>query len=342
MWPSLPFLDQVEILHQEHRPPYDFGLPTPLPDQARVFLSQWQTRSDLEAIYKVKEPCTIDPKMGIVFSNKKVLWGSSDLPYRERNPKFLSHLKKPDRYLEKAISLHHVHGDNYFHFFMFVVCKVMACRTFGLPDSIPFLVNEQTANTPFFKQAISLGLFGNHEIVVQPRKKVFGVEECYLVRTFAVHAPYFDQICEAMGLEEDPADGPPILLVRDETAPNGRTYRNQAELSNFAKDRGFQVFDPGQLPIIDQARIFNRSPLIISPHGAGLTNIIFRRKKPSHLIELFNPGMGSGHYYLIAMEKGFHYASQMTINPVGTSFTANTEVDLSALKAKIDPLMDQL
>lgn len=332
-WPSIPLDEIAETLHRDTRPPYDFGLPDPLPAQARDFLQGWRTRSDLEAIYRLTVPCTIDPKMGIIFAGKRVVWGSSDQPGRERNPRYFSHLKRPHRRLKQAISLHHIHGDNYCHFYLYVVNRALASQKADLPPDIPFLVGEVTARTSAFRQAVDLGLFGEREVIVQSRKEVIGVDECFLVRGFAMHTPYFDEICLRLGLDPEPDDGPPLLLTRDQTAANARLYRNQAELNNLVSTFGFESVDPGQLPLLEQARLFSRTPMIVSPHGAGLINLIFRQKKPCHLVELFNPDMGSGHYYQIARARGFDYTSQMTLKPEGRNFTASTEVDLVALRS---------
>lgn len=336
LWPRVRFDDIGEAIHYETRAAYDDPGPALLPDQAREFLVGWRDVREVEAVYRIRKPCTIDPKMGILFVDGRIAWGSSDLPSRERNPRFLSHIGKPARTLPAAILLHHFHGDNYFHFFLYVLNKACVADTLKLPEEIPFLVPEKTAATPFFKQAQQLGVFGARKVIVQGRKQTFQVAEAYVVRAYFCFKDYLDWICDRLGVPQAAPDGAPLFVARNRSAANGRLFRNQPDIDALARQRGFDVVDPGTLSLAGQVDVFSKAPVIAGAHGAGMTNLIFRRSPPCRIIELFNPGMGSPHYYMLAREKGFAYRNMITRDPVGRSFTASTEVDLEQLAALID------
>lgn len=339
-WPKAELGAFLEPLHLATKAPYADEEPDILPDQARDFLAEWRKTQDVEALYSVRQPCTVDPKMGILFHEGRVLWGSSDQPLRERSPRFLSHLKSGHRTLASAILLHHVHGDNYFHFLLYVMSRVELVDRLGLPKDIPFLVPERTAATSFFKRAKELGAFGAREIVVQGKKEVVHVEKPYLVRAFFCQCRVFDWLADKLGASAPLDDAAPLFVVRRANAANGRTFRNQAEMDDVARSFGFETIDPGDHLLEKQVEIFQNAPIVAGPHGAGLTNILFRRKKPGGLVEIFNPGMGSPHYYMIARERGFSYDSFLAINPVGRAFSASTEVDLGTLRRTIEAALE--
>ncbi|WP_209015344.1 glycosyltransferase family 61 protein [Roseibium limicola] len=332
LWPRNDFARLAHPLQELRKPIASDAGPAILPDQAKTFLREWATREDTEAVYRMVRPCTVDPKMGILFSQGRVLWGSSDQPERERNPRFFSHVKAPARRFPAAILLHHVHGDNYFHFFLYVLSKAAVADLHDVPGNVPLLVPARTAQTAFFHQAQELGVFGDRKVIVQGKQEVVEVETAYVVRAFFNHRPYYDWICQGLRAGGRPEARRRIFVLRGESAANGRQFRNQQEVNTLAVQHGFELIDPGHLSLREQADIFSEAVVIAGAHGAGLTNLIFRTGTQCHIIELFSPSMGSPHYYMLAKELGFTYQSLMTEDPRGRDFTASTQVDLAALE----------
>ena len=338
LWPSADFGNLAEVLYEQTKPPCLDRGPDVLPDQAREYLQNWSKVRDREAVIRLDVPCTVDPKMGILFASGRVLWGSSDQPDRERTPRFFDHLRKPARQIPKAIPLHHVHGDNYFHFFLYVLSRVCVADRFGLPADIPYLVPEKTTQTSFFKQARELGVFAGRELVVQRRKEVIAVDEVYLTRGFWGHKPYFESLCEHLKVPMPQSAEKRIFVLRGASAANGRAFRNQEAVNHLVEAYGFELVDPSQFSFNQQIEIFSQASVIAGAHGAGLTNMIFRRGTPCKIIELFSPLMGSPQYYMLSKELGFDYTSLMTLNPEGRAFKATTEVDLDQLKSVLEGL----
>lgn len=56
-----------------------------------------------------------------------------------------------------------------------------------------------------------------------------------------------------------------------------RKLANEAELEAALADLGFSVVCPGHLSFEDQVRLFRNAEVIVSPHGAGLANVLFCR-----------------------------------------------------------------
>lgn len=54
-----------------------------------------------------------------------------------------------------------------------------------------------------------------------------------------------------------------------------RPMRNEAAVIQEVERRGFEVVTPGSLPLAEQIALFRGANLVVGPHGAGLTNIVF-------------------------------------------------------------------
>lgn len=337
LWPSGDLAALAVPLMRATRPNEDDAGPAILPDQARQYLADRRGKTEEEAVYRLSVPVTVDPKMGILFHRGRVLWGSSDQPERERNPRFFSHLRKPGRVLSEAVLLHHVHGDNYFHFFLYVLSKAAVAEFAGIPDTIPLLVPEGTARTGFFKRAVEAGVFGKRQLIVQGKRDVVRVETAHVVRVWFNDRRYHGWIAERLR-PEAPSGSRRLFVLRGANAANGRQFRNQDKVSALAQAYGFELVDPAGLDLVQQAALFSTAGVLLGAHGAGLTNLIFRAGAPCHIIELFSPTMGSPQYYMLARELGFTYESQMTLAPEGRGFTATTEVDLAELERALKAL----
>ena len=66
---------------------------------------------------------------------------------------------------------------------------------------------------------------------------------------------------------------------------NNRIILNNDELKEFLAKEGFKIIDLNKHSFIEQISLFNRAKIIISIHGAGLTNVIFSKPK-TKIIEI--------------------------------------------------------
>lgn len=54
-----------------------------------------------------------------------------------------------------------------------------------------------------------------------------------------------------------------------------RHVANEPEIASYLESRGFEILRLAGMPLRDQVQAFAQARLIVGPHGAGLTNIIF-------------------------------------------------------------------
>lgn len=82
-----------------------------------------------------------------------------------------------------------------------------------------------------------------------------------------------------------PANYKRIYVSRSMARGTGfRGVLNENEFSRFLSNRGFEVLNLEMMPVAEQILAFANAKLVISPHGAGLTNTLFC--DDAHVIEL--------------------------------------------------------
>ena len=102
-----------------------------------------------------------------------------------------------------------------------------------------------------------------------------------------------------------------ILILRKKQ--HGRFFDNQKELLSFLKQYDFEAVYLEELSFAMQIKLFEQSSIIIAPHGAGLSNLIFANQ--AKVIEVFPEqdiryqyfllsGMMNCDYYFLTAKKG--------------------------------------
>jgi len=339
LWPSRDLARESELLHLRTRK----RIPDPSPQidaapRAKEIYRLWTDEDDYESIRRLHRPVTIDPEMGIVFSDGRIIWGSSDFPARERSARFLAHILPPTRRLDRAILLHHVFGNNYFHFFCYVVAKAHVAATQRLDPAIPLLVPEKTAATRFFREAMEAGVFRDRTVIIQRKREVIEVGEAYLIRAFDCDRTAFEWAKEPLMHGVEPRPETRLFLVRGARATNARPYRNQDELNAIADNLGFEAYDPAEHSLRDQITQFSGATAIAGAHGAGLTNMMFRPDGQCAIMEIYTPDLASPHYVMMAQQRRFAYRWMMATDPIGKNNVASTIVPPEAFRAGLEEL----
>ncbi|WP_188111224.1 glycosyltransferase family 61 protein [Nocardioides antri] len=72
-------------------------------------------------------------------------------------------------------------------------------------------------------------------------------------------------------------DTPTRLYLSRGQQPGARRYLQETELWPRLERRGFVTLDPGTLSVQEQIDVFHNAEVIVSPHGAALTNITWSR-----------------------------------------------------------------
>jgi capsular polysaccharide biosynthesis protein len=76
-----------------------------------------------------------------------------------------------------------------------------------------------------------------------------------------------------------------IFIDRSESKFKHCQFQNNNEIINFLNSKGFTSYKIGKLDFLEQVYLFNNAKIIIGPHGAAFTNIVFCRPK-TNVIEI--------------------------------------------------------
>ncbi|WP_259065421.1 glycosyltransferase family 61 protein [Mucilaginibacter sp. X4EP1] len=87
---------------------------------------------------------------------------------------------------------------------------------------------------------------------------------------------------------------------------SGRKVINEEELLDYLRVLNFKVINPEKLSVAEQAGIFSNADMVIGPHGAGLTNIVFC-KPGTIVVDLFAPEWVNPCYWIIAEHLDLKY-----------------------------------
>lgn len=103
----------------------------------------------------------------------------------------------------------------------------------------------------------------------------------------------------------DPAASGLLYVSRNEAKM--RRVLNEDAMLPALRDLGFEIIRPGEMPLAAQIERFRTAKVVLAPHGAGLTNILFCRPDVT-LIEIFPRGGVHGSMFMrIASQRNFTY-----------------------------------
>lgn len=232
--------------------------------------------------------------------------------------------------LETGISLCDPLASNYVHFLDLILGRVGLAREMGI--DAPLLVSDWVAELPFVR---ALGL---------PLRVIHGpvrVKRLYVIRA-ALDAKRNYEFTRSL-LPTEPQGEDRLLLIR-RAQSTGRGLTNQKEVETVCREFGFDPYDPGAEPLNTER--FARARYIVSPHGAGLANMMFRAGGELAVLELFHEGIIRDHFFILARHYGFDYDCLVAPapRPAMSHHELNTvpyAVDADALRGKLRAMLDR-
>jgi len=101
-----------------------------------------------------------------------------------------------------------------------------------------------------------------------------------------------------------PGGGRRIYISRADAAI--RRVTNEAEIAELLRGHGFEVVTPGRLSFPAQAAAFHSADIVVSPHGAGLANLMFCRPN-TRVLEIFASNFIDEGFLKLAKAVELHY-----------------------------------
>ncbi len=134
-----------------------------------------------------------------------------------------------------------------------------------------------------------------------------------------------------------PPDGPGRRLYLSRDGAAIRRVSNEPAIVAMLSRYGFESIEPGSIPFCRQAELFRSADIIVAPHGAALTNLMFCRPG-TRLLEFFPADYIDDCYLRIskAMEIDHHYLFGGASDFPRRNYAMNPDELEAALKAIID------
>lgn len=147
-----------------------------------------------------------------------------------------------------------------------------------------------------------------------------------------LRGPFVDRLQKRLAPGRVPLRTERIYISRHR-ARKGRRIHNEDALMDRLRLLGFQRYVLEDLPIPEQVALFQRADMIVAPHGAGLSNLLFSRQ--ATVLELFASGYVVPHYYLLAKSLGHRY--DYLLGPA-SHHDENFSVDVDAITERVRTL----
>jgi capsular polysaccharide biosynthesis protein len=133
-----------------------------------------------------------------------------------------------------------------------------------------------------------------------------------------------------------------ILISRDKAGVT-RRVTNEGDVFGLLRKFGFERVFLEDLALLEQVQLFRDAEFVVSPHGAGLTNLVFCRQGSS-IIELFSPNYVNVIYWSLANQVGLNYGYLRGLGGTdlakrGRRVHEDITVDISQLKTLLDAML---
>ncbi len=295
-----------------------------------------------EYIHSIRGDLLVEPVSGfVVLPGFRYVPTSLPYAYQAPKPSALGYLAarnglRPALELDRVISFRDVHEHNYFHFFNDVLTKIPLLEEAGLLDA-PVLIGARLFRRPFFQAAAPALSKAGLRLVDQGSAFVHA-KEVVFCKSMPYTRTHIDRVLDLLDVPYANAltGTDKVFLMRSSIDTRQRLLANTEEVLALVRSYGFDVVDPGHLPLKEQMALLGNTRHLITIHGAGATNMIFRRGAPLDVLELFPAENIPPHYFAIANSMG-HGSDGLACGP--SAAHGQFQVPIERLRTAMERLL---
>lgn len=308
-------LNQQEIILEESKNPFlalNIDL-SKFPQSIQRGFGRWCNPAWTQDQYIVRlfKTVLIEPKSGWGIINRRELiyysLGFSRAPYVLKPSIFaLLFGRKKILYLPSVISLRDTGEENYFHFYNDVLSKLIFLRE-HLPSEMKnhILVSDSLWNKKYFQFYLRNTWLKELKWHIQ-KDEWIRTDEVIFCKPFTHTETCLKALAAMVEIPMPKIRMQRIFLTRHRNTL--RFVENEDEIFSILVKYGFEKVDASILSFEDQVNIFSSASDVVAVHGAGISNIIFRRNGSLRLLELFhNYEYLPFHYIMLSHILGFDY-----------------------------------
>lgn len=205
---------------------------------------------------------------------------------------------------------------NYWHFLNDIIGgRLRLVQMKGLGTDVPILLGRRAFEQPFVQDILARAGLAQMKVIVQGDELVRYREAVYFQtpRHSLDSVSFFLDLLGARAGDQTATKR--VFVTRSERAT--RRISNLPEVESVCRQHGFETVQPDILPLREQMKLFSQVRYLVAEHGAGLTNMAFRRGAPLGVLEIFpgwtyahlrgHIGHPPPHYFWLAHMLGFQY-----------------------------------
>ncbi|MBM5781885.1 MAG: glycosyltransferase family 61 protein [Pelagibacterales bacterium] len=176
--------------------------------------------------------------------------------------------------------------SNYYHWHIFALSKLLILQEKNFTDNSLLVLPKKYKKYKFVLPTLEKMGISREKIVFLPRKSNIKVKELALIETSQQNPIAFNKLREVLtrNIKKTNFDfGEKIYISRQNQVL--RFVENEEELTEILEKYGFKKVVIDNFSYDEQIAISAKAKYLISPHEAGLTNILFM-KENSYLLEM--------------------------------------------------------
>lgn len=279
-------------------------------------------------------------KYGVNYCKQGVLIESYCSPSALNNPKYeLSRRLLP--FIPISSSKTHAEGfilfpswyHNYYHWMVDVLPRLTYLKNLD-NQTIPICVGETISRNAYEALVIALGDESRIQVLSGTHLFKSAVIPTNISESFDVSKPVIAFLKETFAsktaLNDINQNALPKKIYISRSDARLRRIANEDEIVEVLKKRGFSILTLSKMSVLEQVALFKNADIIVSHHGAALTNLVFCSRH-ARVVEIFQEGHFNPSFYRIACNLSLNYSFL-----VGQKVGYDTYVDSSQLESILD------
>tara|TARA_R110000787_G_scaffold46612_8_gene113023 strand:+ start:13645 stop:14781 length:1137 start_codon:yes stop_codon:yes gene_type:complete len=285
--------------------------------------------------YFLTNDIKINFKFGVNYFKQGVLIETYCSPSALNNPKYeiprrlLPFIPTPSsKTHEKGFILFPSWYHNYYHWMIDILPRIIYLKYLD-DKTIPICVGDTISRNAYEALAIALGDESRIQVLSGTHLFKSAVIPTNISESFDVSKPVITFLRETFSsksaLKNINQNSLPKKIYISRRDANIRRITNEDEVIEFLKKRGFSILKLSNISVLEQATLFKNAEVIVSHHGAALTNLVFCSKN-ARVVEIFQEGHFNPSFYRIACNLSLDYSFL-----VGQKIGYDTHIDILRL-----------
>lgn len=237
--------------------------------------------------------------------------------------------------------------DNYFHWLFDVLPRYSLLKSSGLHKKVNWYL---VPNYHFPYQVDTLTLLGIGKDQIIDGTKCMHLQADNLIASSPhrnagqMEKWVCDFLRESFIPRKSEKNHAPDFIYISRNDSRSRNVINEAALIALLEGYGCKTVSLAGMSFVDQVTLFNNARIIVSPHGAGLANLVFC-DPGTKIIEIFSEGWIGTMYWDLAkkLDLNYHYHIARVSSPPKTAGEAkhkHFEVDVKVIKNILDKFQE--